>query len=330
MRVGLLILAGLLASGLRAAPPPAAAFSSASFDATWHDEARDRDVPVRIYYPYQAGKPAPGTFPVIIFSHGLGGTREGYTYLGRAWASHGYVSVHLQHIGSDDGAYKGSLRPLKKLKEAGIDPANNENRPLDIRFAIDRLFEMQKDPAFLLHGHMDLAHIGVAGHSFGAYTAMAIAGQAYEMGTGASNRSPDPRVSAAIAMSTPVPEAIVARGAFDHVTIPVFHMTGTKDVVGIAGESGGDASHRRIPYDRTTQAAAYLLTFQGGDHMVFSGRKIGSDRPHDEAFRRLVVEGSDAFWDGYLKGDRAALAWLQSGGFAADAGDLAVLEDKNL
>ena len=39
---------------------------------------------------------------MIVFSHGLGGTRDGYEYLGRHWASYGYVSVHLQHKGSDD------------------------------------------------------------------------------------------------------------------------------------------------------------------------------------------------------------------------------------
>ena len=52
--------------------------------------------------------------PVIIFSHGLGGSRDGYEYLGRHWASHGYVSVHSTHIGSDTSALKGTLRPLTR------------------------------------------------------------------------------------------------------------------------------------------------------------------------------------------------------------------------
>src|SRR3954466_11902689 len=56
----------------------------------WHDTARDRDVPAKIYFPTAGG----GPFPVIIFSHGLGGTREGYEYLARQWAANGYVCVH--------------------------------------------------------------------------------------------------------------------------------------------------------------------------------------------------------------------------------------------
>jgi predicted dienelactone hydrolase len=61
----------------------------ARFD--WRDSARDRDVPVKIYYPKDLGGPV----PVVIFSHGLGGSREGYEYLGRHWAGCGFVSVHV-------------------------------------------------------------------------------------------------------------------------------------------------------------------------------------------------------------------------------------------
>jgi len=62
--------------------------------------------------------------------------------------------------------------------------------------------------------------------------------------------------------------------------------------------------------------------------MVFSGRLV--PRAHDLDFQHLVVEGSDAFWDGYLKGDKAALGYLQGGDFAAAVGALGVFEEKNL
>ena len=71
---------------------------------TWHDAARQRDIPARIYLPV-----APGAtnLPLIIFSHGLGGTREGYAFLGEHWATNGYIAVHVQHAGSDDAAWRG-------------------------------------------------------------------------------------------------------------------------------------------------------------------------------------------------------------------------------
>jgi hypothetical protein len=70
-----------------------------TFETIWHDATRNRDVPAKIYYPTTA----PSKLPVIIFSHGLGGSRTGYSYLGKFWASHGYVSVHLTHVGSAHG-----------------------------------------------------------------------------------------------------------------------------------------------------------------------------------------------------------------------------------
>ena len=86
----------------RAAPAPSPAYlpdrplrKVATLLLTWHDPARNRDVPVKIYYPENARSAC----PMIIFSHGLGGSRLGYSYLGQYWAGCGYISVHLQHHG---------------------------------------------------------------------------------------------------------------------------------------------------------------------------------------------------------------------------------------
>jgi predicted dienelactone hydrolase len=77
----------------------------------WYDQKRQRNIPVKIYYPKTGG----GLFPVIVFSHGLGGSREGYEYLGQYWASHGYVSVHLQHLGSDTAVWQHAERPMRAM-----------------------------------------------------------------------------------------------------------------------------------------------------------------------------------------------------------------------
>src|SRR5882672_6583070 len=102
----IVVLSALMARPIVAAPqPPAASAQTNAVEIaryTWHDAKRDRDVPAKIYFP----KSGNGPFPVIIFSHGLGGSREGYEYLGQYWASHGYVSVHLQHAGSDDAIWR--------------------------------------------------------------------------------------------------------------------------------------------------------------------------------------------------------------------------------
>src|SRR4051812_32227046 len=67
-------------------------------------------------------------------------------------------------------------------------------------------------------------------------------------------------------------------------------------------------------------ADEYLLTFKGGDHMVFSGRlsQRSSRAEHDHIFQKYIDESSTAFWDAYLKGNQAAKAWLSGGGFKKD------------
>jgi hypothetical protein len=130
----------------------------ATVEYNWHDDARDRDVPVKIYYPATNTAPC----PVIIFSHGLGGFRAGYEYLGRHWA---------------------------------------------------------------------------------------------------------------------------------------------------------------IPFDHMSGADNYLLILAGGDHMVFSGRRLLlGNRTKDDRLHELILMGSTAFWNAYLRSDAAAKAWLSGGGFKAAVG----------
>src|SRR5262245_56462669 len=132
----------------------------------WKDAKRDRTVPVKIYLPKSAGP-----FPVIIFSHGLGGSRDGYEYLGRHWASHGYVCVHLQHHGSDSALWVGKGYDQAALRKAASDPKNAADRPQDVHFAIDELTKLNASDS-QLKGRLNLNNIGMAGHSFGAYTTM--------------------------------------------------------------------------------------------------------------------------------------------------------------
>lgn len=271
--------------------------------ADWFDARRDRKVPVKIYFPSTGGP-----FPVIVFSHGLGGSREGYEYLGRYWAAHGYVSAHIQHLGSDDGVWfslpLGS--PMAKMRKAAADPENSKNRPLDVSFAIDQLEKMNRDDS-TLRGRLDLTRIGVGGHSFGAYTALAVAGEVF-VWPGGDISLADPRVKAAIAMSSPAP---LRRDSLDRtfgkIKIPVYHMTGTEDDSPI-GETR--ANERRIPFDHIRGADQFLLTIAGGDHMIFAGRWSNQPVARERILKELICESSLAFWDACLKGDTKAETWL--------------------
>ncbi len=287
----------------------------------WLDAKRERPVPVRVYYP----KTGAGSVPVIVFSHGLGGSRDGYAYLGRHWASHGYVSVHLQHKGSDTEVWRGKANPVKAMRETAVDPRNAIARTRDVRFAIDRLEQMNRETP-PLQGRLDLARVGMAGHSFGAHTTLAVAGQTYTPLLG-KPKTADPRVKAAIPMSSPVPPRQRGLDAvYQHIRIPCFHMTGTLDS-SIIRET--DPKQRRVPFDHTHGADQYLVTFAGGDHMVFSGhRRRFGDGTKDPLFHDLIRRSTTAFWDAYLKGDAEAMTWFSGDGFEKVLGANGVFEKK--
>ena len=80
-------------------------------DLTINDAKRSREIPIRVYLPEEK-KAA----PVVLFSHGLGGNREGSAFLGKHWAMRGYVAVFLQHPGSDDSLWKDL--PISQRMEA--------------------------------------------------------------------------------------------------------------------------------------------------------------------------------------------------------------------
>jgi len=271
---------------------------------SWHDSKRDREVPVKIYSPTTNRAPR----PVIIFSHGLGGTRDTYEYLGRYWAGHGYFVVHIQHLGSDDAVWRkaGLFRGKAAMRKAVADPRNAINRPQDVSFVIDELERLNREKS-PYQQQLDLNRIGVAGHSFGAFTALAIAGQSFAPSASPQASLADARVKAVIPMSAPVPaNKRTLDESYANVRIPCFHMTGTKDASPI-----GDTTpeERRLPFDYCQRSDQFLLTFKDGDHMVFSGR---SRRPskQERRFQELICESSTAFWNAYLRDEGKAKVWL--------------------
>jgi len=134
---------------------------------TLTDESRDRTLKVYLYKPQQWQNQKA---PVIIFSHGLASKPEDFSRRAEHLASHGYVVAAPQHPGSDytrlQEVFEGFYRNIFSVDEF-------INRPLDISFVIDEL-EKRNQPQF--EGKLNLQEVGVYGHSFGGYTALAVAG----------------------------------------------------------------------------------------------------------------------------------------------------------
>lgn len=289
----------------------------------WMDAVRQRVVPVKIFSLKEQG----GPLPIIIFSHGLGSSRDVYGYLGRHWASHGYISVHVQHGGSDAAVWEGFpvSQRMELLGRAASLPENFKNRPKDVSFAIDELTRLNESDSRWKNA-FDLNRIGVAGHSFGAFTALACVGEVFFTPRGEKLSFRDPRIKAAIAMSPPVfPREQNRDAAYAAIAVPCMHLTGTKDDSPV-GET--KVAERRIPFERISGAAQYLVTFSGGDHFVFSGRWAEqSGGENDKMFQELILSSSTAFWNAHLTDDDNALKWLRND-FVTELGANGVFEVK--
>ena len=237
-------------------------------DVDWLDGTRQRMVPARIYLPAAVSGPARAKLPLVMFSHGLGGTRMGYSHLGRHFAQHGFIAVHVQHAGSDRAVWQGGpFVLLGNLRDAASE-VNALARVQDVSFALTTLLADRE-----LGGLIDGGAIAIAGHSYGANTAMLIAGAAVERG-GRRVSFADARIKAAILLSAPPfhgegNQAAVLRD----VRLPTLHITGSEDVIRVPGY-GSDVADR-IDVFRDMPALPdkkFLAIFEGGEHSVFTDR----------------------------------------------------------
>lgn len=234
--------------------------------------------------------------PVVVFSHGTANGRDGYSYLGSHWASHGFLSVHPEHVGAGrDLERKGPLANMV----ADDDPAMREFYPLDLRFVIK---------------HLNVARVAVAGHSMGAYAVLALAG----LNVGDLSYA-DPHVVAGIplSMSEDFPPE-----AYASISIPLLHITGTNDMSLVYGTL---PRHRRVPFDSIRGGGdEYLVTLDGGTHSTPSE----DETPENRRAHDVIRASTTAFLDVYLRHDAHAAAWLSGEGLKKFAADAATVERK--
>lgn len=277
---------------------------AAIYDSEFYDTARNRTVPYKLYTHENTSAPA----PVVIFSHGLGGSTAAAPYLGKALAAHGYYAFFIQHPGSDKSIWEGIKNPLKikRSLKSGMTAEAANDRYNDIPFVIDEIIRLNKAEG-PLKGKLNTDKIGMAGHSFGARGVLMAAGEKSMMRGKAYK---DPRIKAFIALSPNVPEYAMKMPNYDitsnytNINAPVFHMTGTKDAHPF--DRGFDPLTRTKPYQFIQASNQYLLVLDGADHATFGGghrRRSGTDSTR---YQDAVAAGAILFLDAYLKGDANA------------------------
>jgi predicted dienelactone hydrolase len=288
--------------------------------------ATKRQMPLKIYYP--EGK---GVFPVIIFSHGAGASKDSFEDLGRFWASYGYISIHPTHADSlslrkDNASLREILTTMLRDSQGWVE------RVKDISLIVDSLDNLVNQ-APELQGKINREQIGVGGHSYGAYTAQLIGGATIDLPRGAKQQSLiDPRVKSVLLLS---PQGAGQQGLTDNswsgFKKPMMVMTGSRD----QGAQGQGPDWKREPFDFAPPGDKYLVFIENADHFSFSGRQVGGNnqgignrrfgggRWRDRMNKNEATVNQDpifdyvkmaslAFWDAYLKNESSAKTYLKS------------------
>lgn len=280
-------------------------------DEVWLDTERQRRVPVRVRWPDGSGPCG-----LIVHSHGLGGNRDGGDAWGQAWRAAGFAVVHLQHEGSDSEVLRqGGLRALRAAASA----EQLRARAADMRWAVAEIARrvQQGDGAWR---RVRLDALGASGHSFGAVTVQAVAGQRFARPAAGIE---EPRFKAFIAFSPSPGQGLPAQDAFAAVTRPFLVVTGSLDADALGrGLSGAD---RAGVYDALPSGRRALLWLDGADHMSFAGNakeplraRFGPLKREAVAAEREpqhhahIVAVTTLWWRAHLLADTQALAALRA------------------
>lgn len=296
--------------------PAAAAQSAEPIDTVWKDAVRNRGLPIRLRLP-TAHTPVPrGGWPVIVYSHGLGGSRDGGGVWGQAWANAGFVVVHVQHPGSDTDAVRAAPRTgLGRISLTEVAGAGQLLARLqDVVFILDEIARQKTISKQWANVRVDA--VGVAGHSFGALTVLGVGGQTYP-GYAAIQ---EPRVGALLALSPTMPVSGEPVQAYAKVTRPTLCITGTLD--GDVLGNGATAERRAAVFDALPVGQKAILLVKYADHFTFGGIKdgSGSQRLNQQreaiaiqlqlSHQALVADITVNWWRAYLLGDASAATRL--------------------
>ncbi|HEV2268272.1 MAG TPA: hypothetical protein VGR92_02340 [Steroidobacteraceae bacterium] len=262
---------------------PAAATSRA--EPQWMGEPGHAFAAAGVAAPDAAPAAAPAKFPLIVISHGTGGSALAMAWLGTRLAAHGFIAVAVNHPGNN------ALEPYTAQGFTLV-----WLRARDLSAVIDGMLADRR-----FGPRIDARRIAAAGFSLGGYTMMEIAGgrttpaffyfcsrhpaarsckappefptlvtqavtllktdpryRAAVRGAAASYR--DPRVRAVFAIAPPA-RGLSVRGSLEKISIPVKIVAGSADPIEpVADNAKYFAAH--IP-------GSDLVLFPGAEHYTF-------------------------------------------------------------
>lgn len=319
-------------------PPDTTALQSRPLQPPPATDAIGRVIPVDVYLPERLLPENPGPAPVVVISHGLGSDRNTFSYLARHLASHGFAVLVPEHPGSNSKQFEALVRGI--VSEVA-EPSEFIDRPLDITYLLnemERLAESNPD----LKGRLNLKNVGVIGHSFGGYTALALAGasinvkqlkadcqdlentfnlslllqcraDALPLGQFQTGLQ-DSRIKAVMALN-PFTSAVFGQDGISQIQIPTMIVTGNGDTVAPA------LLEQIKPFTWLKNPNRYLVMMDGGTHFSVLSVNPGAGivalpedvvGPSPAIARRYVNALSLAFFKTYIANESAYRPYLSA------------------
>ncbi len=221
-----------------------------------------------------------GGLPVIVFSHGFHGCATQSRFLMEAFESAGYLVLAPNHRdatcnGGPAHWWNKAQAPFRKPEE--WNEATFRDRGEDVRHLIEAA---RSDDGF---SHADWSRLGLAGHSLGGYTVLALAGAWPEWKLAG--------VKAVLALS-PYSQPFIVHGTLGGLAAPVMYQGGTLDFTITPALDKAEGAYDQSPEPK------YLLVLDKATHLAWAD--IGW-----KAARGPIVSYSLAFLNRYVKGDPA-------------------------
>lgn len=264
-----------------------------------------------------------GRLPLVIFSHGAGGSLDAFPELSTHLASLGYVVVHPTHSDSIELRVRRG-EDLSRLRENPtrlVADVDAPDRLADVSFIIDSIPALQdainegRDPSARIT--IDPERIGMAGHSAGAYTTQVAIGakvRGLRWGGGFRART-EPRIKAGVLISGQgTTNRSLREDSWSEITTPMLVIVGSLDVSRISNET---PQSRREPFEKARAGDKYLISIEGATHGSYQGRTLATmlrEEPTTdvEVITAAVSSGTTAFFDRYLRGSDKAGSYLDS------------------
>lgn len=208
-----------------------------------------------------------GPYPLLVFSHGLGGSGLSATYLTETLASRGWVVAAPDHNDPQSAMRIRTGRNTNLNRRAlysymdTLVNSNPEDKPkymyriLEVKTALN---ELMNNPVW--SPFVDKNRVAVGGHSFGGFSTIGLCGPISNM--------KDTRIKAALIYSSPIMGYLYTQEELSHIDMPVMYFVGANEKNARRGDHNvkdlNDRMFAALPSPK------YFLELRGTNHFDFA------------------------------------------------------------